>query len=431
MQSEHLSLNLNYRAKTSYTSISLSQSFNDRTETYKYTIKTPKEECNGVNQTQLKNPYLSLKICNDWHIDSLNTIGFAFSVPLSYSTTKAPYKHNFSTLRQNDTLFLQSKEERLGKNNLLQHSLNLNFTHIFSARLNQELNIGICYNRHNLFTKQLHRNQSIFFEETQQQLSNITNIGSVNFDFQTDFWRTGKVECGGKWLTTHTNYKSTTNYLSANFKYSENIGALYLIIGKSFKEKWDIMLGVRGEYTHSVGRWEKEDSISKKNYFNLFPSIRLGYTPTKNWTIQRPHYTMLDPSLIQEDTHTQRRGNPNLMPGLSNNLLISFGYSEYVSLDFDFTHTKNIIDYKTKVLSGGHRIATATNYGQSIAHNIYLSLTEVPIVPKLTPKSNGKRQLNGAWLALTAIVGGGYEKIRSYDNTLNTKHWKFDIYMQS
>lgn len=89
-----------------------------------------------------------------------------------------------------------------------------------------------------------------------------TDIYSVQADFETAFWGTGKIECGVKWLSTITDYHTTDTLLQAAapavstlsaFRYSEYVAALYLTKGKQFGDHWTNKIGLRGEHTLSLG----------------------------------------------------------------------------------------------------------------------------------------------------------------------------------
>lgn len=444
---DHTSLNLHYRGAKTYTSAAVTQQYSNKTETYTSLISTPEEERTSQSRTRTKHQYYMLKLSNDWCVDSVNTLGAVFSAPVSLSRGNGLPEHNYSTLMQNGACVERNTEARSTFGRWLQHTLDLNYTHTFSRDKEQELSVNLDYNRNN--NRQHYRTLSIFDSQPEGQdvtLSNhhTTDIYSARLDFESQFWQTGKVECGAKWQTSRTGYRSETDTLSASRKesallYTEHIAALYITAGKQFGEHWTTKLGLRGEYTRSQGQWLTADSSMVRSYFNLFPTAFVSYIPTEDWTlsldytrrIQRPSYTMLDPSVQVEDAHSIRVGNTELKPAFTHNLLVSFGYSEYVSLDFDFAHTTGNIDYQTTIQPGGDRVSRAMNYGTNTSHGIHLSLTEVPLVPKFSSRdADGRRTIVGAWLALTAQAGVMREHYRSYDKMLDLRHWSADIYAE-
>lgn len=451
MQDDHVSFNLNYRSAKTYTAASLTQQYSDHTETFVSTMSTPENSRVTHSRTCDKHQYYLFKVSNDFLLDTANTLGFIFSVPISVTHGRGDKAHNYSELRTASDLLEHNTEDLRTNNRWMQHTANINYTHIFSEALDRELTINIDYNRNNsrattASEAEYHPvSQPAYTHAIRQNTLHLTNIYSARTDFQTNFWQTGKIECGAKWLTTQTGYNSLTDTVSSgsthsDFRYLEHIAALYTTVGKQFGEHWTAKIGLRGEYTHATGKWLTADSVSTKAYFNLFPTAFVSYMPTPDWSlsmdytrrIDRPHYTMLDPTVQYENGHSLRTGNTELMPAFTHNVLLSFGYSEYVSLDFNFSHTRDVIDYQTTVYDGGNRLARATNFGTNTAHGIFLSLTEVPLVPKWssTPAEGQRRTIIGAWLSLTAQIGANHEIIKAYDNSINLKQWTVDIYAE-
>lgn len=450
MQEDHFSFNLNCRGAKTYTSLALSQQYSDKEETYESLTTTLTSSRYTESCTRNRHQYYTLKLSNDWYIDSINTLGFTLSTPLSVELARNLPEFNRSSQKEKERLLESNTEDMTRRNRWQQHTANINYSHLFSKTLNQELTLNLDYNRNlnRTITNTLNRffpcSLPEYVEALNQRMNHITNIISARADFETNFWQTGKVECGTKWMTTSTAFRSATDTLSAGIlqselDYTEHIGALYLTAGKQFGEHWTTKLGLRGEYTYSSGRWLTIDSTSSKSYFNLFPTAFVAYLPTEEWSmsmdyarrIQRPHYTMLDPSPQYEDAHSLRKGNVELKPAFTHNLLISFGYSEYVTLDFDFSHTTDWTDYKMQVLDNGMRISEAVNYGTVTTHGIHLSLTEIPVIPKLSWRnSQGHRELLGGWLTLTSQMGVDRRLMRSYDGIINHKIWTFEIYAE-
>lgn len=419
MQDEHLSFGLNYRGEHTYTALSLGQQAADQTETSHSESASPLSLRRTYSETRNLRHYATVKLSHDWYIDSLNTLGATVHVPLSIVRRTGSPDQNYSELWQDSVLIEKAWERTHHRDRSLQHTANINYTHIFSHEREQQLNLLVDYSLHNGFSRlnSLNRlpSDSLCIR---QQNRRLTNIYSARMDFESLFWRDGKIECGMKWLTTQNTYSNQTDSLPGSadedaFSYTEHIAALYITAGKSFGEHWTTKLGLRGEYT-----------VGNHRYFDLFPTVFVGYSPTEDWPmsveysrrIQRPAYEMLNPAVLYEDAHSVRVGNPNLKPSYTHNVLVSFGYSEYVSLEFNFSHTTDWMDYAIRFTESNDRIATATNYGTNTAHGIFLSLTEIPIVPK--------------YLCLTSQMGANRETYRSYDGHLNMHHWTLDVYAE-
>ena len=124
------------------------------------------------------------------------------------------------------------------------------------------------------------------------------------------------------------------NPFSNNFKYDEDIHALYAIVGDK-KNKFSYQFGLRGEYSHVVTELIQTREVNDRNYFNLFPSAHFTYDlPKENAVqlsysrrIQRPRFWYLNPFFSFSDARNQRTGNPNLDPELTHS--IELGHIKY------------------------------------------------------------------------------------------------------
>lgn len=118
---------------------------------------------------------------------------------------------------------------------------------------------------------------------------------------------------------------------SNTFDYTEDIIAGYVDYNAPWK-KWDIKLGLRGEYTMSNGVSLTENKQVKRDYLNLFPSVALthkfndkhilNFTYAKK--VSRPNYRDLNPFEIYIDKRTSQRGNPYLNPQFTNSFGVNY-----------------------------------------------------------------------------------------------------------
>jgi len=447
VQDEHVSCHLHYKTRSTYTSIALTQSFSFGREAYEEQISTPMEVRLSNSQLFDASQYYSLKVSNEWHLDTMNILGFMVNVPIHISKQEGSLVDNTSVLYKHQQLVEEDYEHLKKDNQWFQHAADISYTHIFDAQKEQEIKCNLDYTRNT-------NGLSVFSEvEThvpkippayqvalQTDRQNI-DIFSVRLDFSSSIWSTGKIECGGKCLTTNTAYHSVTDtrnevVLPVSHKHTEHIAAFYTTLSKQFTAQWNMKIGLRGEYTYTIGHNMSGKDL-KNNYFNLFPSVYVGYMPTPDWLIslaysrriQRPTYDMLDPTILYESAHTFRQGDSKLLPEFTHHVIASFGFSEYISLDFHFSHTTNWIEFQTILMNDGDRLAKATNYGTNTSHGIFLSLNEIPLVPKWdVPKNRLSRRLEGSWLSLSVQVGASRETFRSYDQQFSVRQWAFDCY---
>ena len=123
----------------------------------------------------------------------------------------------------------------------------------------------------------------MFRQNSQQYI----NLVSGRLDYQQSFWKTGMLETGLKWAMTQTDnnlmredflndiWKPNTD-MSNEFVYTEHIAAAYASVGRMLGSKWMFKLGLRGEYTYALGDWITGKG-NYKNYFNVFPTVFVGY----------------------------------------------------------------------------------------------------------------------------------------------------------
>ena len=455
LQMDMVSLNLNYRSEKTYTFGQLTQVFaqNDiDLETYR---KTPTLENYSYSGYAMDFQYYMLKVGNDWYIDSVNTFGFILQVPYMHVNQKIIDGRNYAyTMVGTDTVS-KSTSHTGAQIQSPQHTANLNYTHTFNEALERELTVNVDYNRYNNKTNNTQKTEynevlpySLGLNINSQQ---IIDIYSAKLDFQTKFWQTGMIECGVKYGLSSTNNHMTTDSVRdeiplsqtlQDFRYDEHVAAAYISVGKQFGEHWSVKLGVRGEYTYSLGNWLSADSVTRKSYFNPFPTAYVGYTTSPlgklqqpiavsaSYTrrIKRPNYWMLNPFRTYVDAYSYQEGNTELMPEFNNDVELHFSWTQYMNVTFNFAHTQDMFSQKTTILPDGMGYTKWTNFGTCTTHGGNISLTELPIVPKYqnengetVNRQSSNRTLVGAYLALTINAGWLHFINKSYEKQADGK----------
>ena len=442
LSQEMFSLMLNYRGEKTYTFGQLTQVFSQNDIDFETYRKTPEFENYSYSGYDLNFQYYMLKVGNDWYIDSVNTFGFILQVPYMTVQQRIIDGRNYAyTVAGNDTTSKSQSRTSAGTQSP-QHTANLNYTHTFNEALERELTVNVDYNRYN--NKQNNSQMTQYDELVPHSLGlniksqQIVNIYSAKLDFQTKFWNTGMIECGIKYgLSSTDNHMTTDSILNgsqisstpSDFRYDEHVAAAYISVGKQFGEHWSVKLGLRGEYTYSLGNWQSADTITGKSYFNPFPTAYVGYTSkplgklqqpiavSASYTrrIKRPNYWMLNPFRTYVDAYSYQEGNTELTPEFNNDVELNFSWTQYLNVTFNFAHTQDMFSSKTTILPNGMSSIKWTNFGTCTTHGGNISLTELPIVPKYVTAEDGTRSMQGAWLALTVNAGWLHFINKSYE----------------
>ena len=448
LQMDMVSLNLNYRSEKTYTYGQLTQVFGQNDidlETYR---KTPTLENYSYSGYAMDFQYYMVKVGNDWYIDSVNTFGFILQVPYMKANQRIIDGRNYAyTVEGTDTVS-KSVSHTGAQIQSPQHTANLNYTHTFNDELERELTVNVDYNRYNNKTT---NTQLTDYEELPPyslglniNSQQVVDIYSAKLDFQTKFWKTGMIECGVKYGLSSTNNHMTTDSIfndiplsqtPQDFRYDEHVAAAYISVGKQFGEHWSVKLGLRGEYTYSFGNWLSADSVTRRSYFNPFPTAYIGYTTSPlgklqqpiavsaSYTrrIKRPNYWMLNPFRTYVDAYSYQEGNTALTPEFNNDVELHFSWTQYLNVTFNFAHTQDMFSQKTTILPDGMGYTKWSNFGTCTTHGGNLSLTELPLVPKYVTAEDGTKTMQGAWLALTVNAGWFHFINKSYEKNAEGK----------
>lgn len=119
--------------------------------------------------------------------------------------------------------------------------------------------------------------------------------------------------------------------LTESYDYTENIYAAYFTF-KNKRNKLGYQLGLRAEYTQTLGETEKRNEEIPNNYFDIFPSAYLTYSLGEenefsvNYSrrISRPGIWGLAPIYRVNDQYNVSIGNPYLQPEYTDSY--EFGY---------------------------------------------------------------------------------------------------------
>lgn len=225
--------------------------------------------------------------------------------------------------------------------------------------------------------------------------------GSMDFyTFRSDYLqeirinnqKAGKWETGIKGSTAATRYEQITDdkkdaqwirdtRQSNRFRFREDILAAYAS-GELNIKKWELMAGLRTEYTNTTGDSASDRTLVQRNYWSLFPNVRVGYKASDNYKIslsynrriERPDYQAMNPAVRVWDPYTLETGNPYLKPQFSNDISLSQQFFKYVDLVAGYNLVTDAILFVVTRPEGALQ-AVNTNVNAARQHNYYASLS--------------------------------------------------------
>ncbi|MEO6667934.1 MAG: TonB-dependent receptor [Ferruginibacter sp.] len=312
-----------------------------------------------------RNNNYTLKLGMDYTPNKKTTYGVVLNGFLFAGRPRPTTFTTFTDLQGNAFSKLNSvTTNKLSFNNV---SGNFNYKHTFDST-GKEITLDLDYARYDNSSKQLL--STGFFNGSDVQtadsmflrghLPSIIEIYSLKSDYAKPFKNGLKIEAGIKssyvksdnLVEYERNFGSNWIPDSRNnhFLYKENINAAYLNASKKFK-KLDIQTGLRLENTNTKGVQSTDNSVVKRSYVSLFPSVFLSYTinPKNSLTVsasrrlQRPNYQDLNPFTFFLDSLSYRQGNPYLTPQFSYNYELTHSFSGKLNSTLNYTKTTDVI----------------------------------------------------------------------------------------
>jgi iron complex outermembrane receptor protein len=324
---------------------------------------------------RFRNNNYTLKLGMDYSPNKRTTYGIVLNGFLFAGRPTPLTSTTFSTLNGNVFSRLDSKtENKLSWNNF---ATNLNYKHSFDSVT--EITLDIDYSHYKNVSDQLLRTG--FFDGNYNQTADsmflkghlpaAIDIYSLKSDFNHSYKNGVKLEAGIK--SSYVRSDNLVDYLrkmggnwmpdsrNNHFIYTENINAAYLNANKSFK-KWDVQTGLRMENTNTKGVQTTNNSVVKRSYVSLFPSVFVSYNMDKKNTftvsasrrLQRPNYQDLNPFTFFLDSLSYRQGNPYLTPQFSYNYELKHTYNNKLSTTLNYTVTTDVISQIIKRVRGSN-----------------------------------------------------------------------------
>jgi hypothetical protein len=129
-----------------------------------------------------------------------------------------------------------------------------------------------------------------------------------------------------------------------HFKYNESIYAGYLNWSGPLSKTFTAQTGLRLEHTSSIANAITTDSVTKRPYTNLFPSVFLQQKVNENYGINysysrrltRPNYGALNTFKAYRDPYTWYQGNAYLRPQYTNSFSLTQTFKRIYVLTLNY-----------------------------------------------------------------------------------------------
>jgi len=297
---------------------------------------------------------------------------------------------------------LQTTGHTPNRGNLYAYNLNYN---IKLDTGGSSLNLDLDYSPYRSTRDQYVDNQTFFPDGTMSlspyhiftpTIQNI-DIYSGKTEYNDQLSKTWTINSGIKYSSIrstnifdfYNNGGSTLQLVTGNsdhFQYTENTAAAYTSVNGSVG-KWTLQGGLRGELTNTQGYSQTLDSLNKRRYFKLFPTLFASYKFDDDhllqlnygYRIQRPEYSRLNPARHYANPYSYLTGNPALQPAFVHNIELGYTYHKdfnataYYTVTHDVFSNVTVQDNMNKIFYDTH-----ANVGLSASAGIRLSATFHP-----------------------------------------------------
>jgi outer membrane receptor protein involved in Fe transport len=356
------------------------------------------------------------------------------------------YKDN--TVNNGDTKsYITSIDNKYSPSRAADYNTEGSFSHQISTRYEfkpdssrHQIDIGLDY----VISKQILRQNLNVVYDNLLEINEQRLIGSVMYnpvqshffiprvDYSYSFSDSLKFEMGLKAniLDLNNEIARTNSYIKnginsdslnpSNYTYEEKVLAAYFNTDYKWG-KMDVNLGLRAENWHANGIQKVNGASLERNQFQLFPSLLLSYQATPsiqliiNYSrrIDRPNYDQLNPSARFIDAYTRSKGNPMLLPSLSNNLEIGTNFLDGLAgftisafqannpiLGFSAVADKDT-NYKTVLqpqnLQSLNNLNFSTYYSPVITKIWHIDFSGNVFYNKISGQYSGASSTNSAW----------------------------------
>ncbi|AMM51549.1 hypothetical protein TH61_10700 [Rufibacter sp. DG15C] len=261
------------------------------------------------------------------------------------------------------------------------------------------------------------------FEELRSYSDAPVRIYALKLDYVHPLGHNWKAETGWKssWVRNDSDirferkeegtwYNDTRR--TNHFLYDENINAGYVSLSKKVTKEISVKAGLRAEQTISQGNsYTTEDAVDR-NYWQLFPSMFVSYTPSEDHQfstsysrrISRPNYKSLNPFTFFSDPYMGLRGNPFLQPSFSNSLQFSYTFKNFQLLSVSYLQQK---DFVVEVVRQNDVTKESISMPQNLSRARFLSVSSGGSIP-VRKWWNASVQVQGSLNKVTTPVQGDH-----------------------
>ncbi len=350
----------------------------------------PSEHWNNsiFNRNHRKNLGTLLNL--QYSLTEKSTIGAQFLGSFSDNSADE-YNDNNSYSYTDGSMMKHYKTDGVSQGKPKNISVNLNYNQKLDDK-GKDFSIDADY-----FNSQSPKNS--YFNSSLQDfsLNNIDKQFAINYSTQTiknysiksDFelpYNWANLSFGVKISVTTTDNTVEANFFNQDngslfseqkdhFQYRENTNSLYFSTSKSFGEKWEIKVGLRGENTQTKAISISTNQETVRNYSKLFPTAYLSYKPNENNTfsinygrrIQRPGFWEMNPARWYMNPKSYAEGNPFLQPTFIENFEMNYAYKSLLNFNFSYAKINDFFGQQTfHNLTNDSQIFKRLNYANGI-----------------------------------------------------------------
>lgn len=329
----------------------------------------------------------------DYFVNKKTTVGIVWTGFWNGSREKSPAEASFRRQKDAD-IYFQTLTDKSLSNTQSNHLFNLNILQLFNGRgqLSADLDMG----RFNRKFRNFLITETLIPISPQEPVTNLlsqmpTTIEILSFrvDYNRSIGDKWKLEAGfkGSKVKSDNDLQLSTGIngnlkidsaLSNHFQYSEDVYAAYFSFSGKLNGQTELLMGLRTEYTHSIGNSITLRNKVTRDYLNLFPSVFITRSLNKNQTlgfsysyrIDRPNYQSLNPARSYIDPYAYSSGNPFLTPQYTHSLELKYGFKNKLFTSIGASYISDLVFFVIQPIDSMTTQRMPENIGTSQAYNL-------------------------------------------------------------